>query len=123
MDKLRPCPNSLRYAKPILVIINALDFSGADFFPAMLQDSQRATLFGARTAGAGGFIDRISFPNQSIQFTASIAKRTDNSPIENLGVEPDISYEVTPDDLQNGYQGYVSASHDAVEAVLVLDQL
>jgi len=108
--------------KPIMVLVNHMDISAADFFPAILQDNKRATIFGSRTAGAGGYIVRESHQNLfGINFyslTGSIAERFDKKPIENLGVTPDVPYEVTPDDLQNNYQGYLQAVNDALKELL-----
>lgn len=100
----------VRYTKPILVLINALDFSCADFFPSILQDNQRATLFGTATGGAGGFVLKASYPNrwgvEEITYTGSIAYRDANLPIENLGVEPNIPCQVTVEDFLRSYTPY-----------------
>jgi len=110
------------YSKPILMLINELDFSGADFLPAILQDNKRATLFGAGTAGAGGYVLGFQFPNNHgidyFSYTASIAERVNLQKIENLGVTPDIPYQVTVEDVQHQYQGYVKAVNHSVELVL-----
>lgn len=110
VDQIHPYPG-LHYSKPILMLINELDFSGGDFMPAILQDNKRAVLMGAKTAGAGGFVAKSSFPNRFgidyFYYTASIAHRIDQNPIENLGVTPDIPYTLKPEDLQGGYQNFV----------------
>lgn len=107
------------YTKPILVLINQLDFSGGDFFPAIMQDNKRATLLGVTTAGAGGMVDSTTHLNilgvETIALTASIAGRIDNNPIENLGVKPDIEYRLTAEDMQYNYEGYVQAINAAIE--------
>lgn len=117
-----PPATSLTYTKPIIVLVNGLDFSCGDFFPALLQDNQRALLFGSRTAGAGGFIAEMKYSNpfgtSAIQYTASIAERYTNKPIENLGVTPDVVYNITADDLQNNYRGYVNALMSTLESYL-----
>ena len=111
-----------RYTKPILLLINALDFSGGDFFPAIMQDNQRARLMGSKTAGAGGFVLGTQFPNrcglQSIAVTGSVASREDSSSLENLGVEPDIPYELTVEDLQNGYQHFANEIVENIEEMI-----
>lgn len=112
ISSLSPHPEG-HFTKPILVLTNALDISGGDYFPAVLQDNQRATIMGTRTAGAGGFVSRLSYPNlhgiAELCYTASLVVRPDNTYIENAGVKPDIPYAITQADLQNNYIDYVNA--------------
>jgi hypothetical protein len=118
---IQPHPQG-HYSKPILVLANEMSISCGDFFPAMMQDNKRAKIFGARTAGAGGFVLTQTHPNrfgiESYSFTASLVERKDGNPIENLGVTPDIQYEITPEDLQQGYKGYVSEVQKALKELL-----
>jgi PDZ domain/Peptidase family S41 len=126
VDRINPHPK-YTYSKPILMLINELDFSGADFLPAILQDNKRVTLFGTRTAGAGGYVFRFQFPNNQgidyFSYTASIAERIDSKKIENLGVTPDIDYQVTVEDIQNHYQCYVKAVNQAVKQLVISSSL
>lgn len=105
----------VHYTKPIVILINQLDFSGGDFFPAILQDSGRAVLFGERTAGAGGFVIPTTFFNQlgiaGFQLTGSLAERPNGDPIENLGVNPDVVYSLTERDIRENYREYTAALH------------
>lgn len=114
--------NKAHYTKPILMLIDELDFSCGDIMAALLKDNDRATLFGVRTAGAGGEVQTMSFPNRSgiakFSFTSSLLLRKDGQPIENLGISPDISYSLTAKDLQEGYQQYGAAVNEAVEGIL-----
>jgi C-terminal processing protease CtpA/Prc len=106
-------PAEIHYTKRIVVLINELDFSAAEFLAAILQDNKRATLFGERTAGAGGCVRRIAVPNQFgvdyINVTWTMAWRMNGQPIENKGVRPDVRYSVTVEDLQSGYASYRQA--------------
>ncbi|MEC7838829.1 MAG: protease-like activity factor CPAF [Chlamydiota bacterium] len=110
------------YTKPILVLVNELDFSCGDFFPAMLQDNNRATIFGKTTAGAGGYVNY--FPSSSrfgvagYSLTGSIGYRLDGTPIENMGVTPDIEYDLTTEDLQNNYKDYKEAVNREIGILL-----
>lgn len=113
LDHINPHP-AVRYTKPILCLINELDFSCADFIPAILQDNNRAVLMGNKTAGAGGIV-RTAWLNNShfgtalVKYTASLAERVDKNPIENLGVTPDVPYRVTAEDLQTDYLLFADA--------------
>lgn len=119
MDHINP--NPVHYTKPILLLVNHLDFSGGDFFPTIMQDNKRVTVMGSRTAGAGGYVIDNAITNnlgvQTLRFTGSIAARVDGNPIENLGVKPDIEYEMTPTDYQTNFAPYVDAIQKAVKAI------
>lgn len=121
IDQINAHP-SFTYKKPVLVLINELDFSCGDFFPAILQDNKRAVIFGSKTAGAGGYVKRYSYPSRfgvsKYSLTGSIAYRLDGEPIENLGVTPDVPYEITERDIQNEYKGYVKAVNNTVMQML-----
>lgn len=121
IPSIKPNANA-HYNKPILLLVNYLDFSCADFFPAILQDNGRAKIFGSKTAGAGGFVLWHEYPNlfgiSGFSYTGSIAYRTNNNPIENLGVTPDFPYEITESDLTDGYKSYAQAVNNALESLL-----
>lgn len=109
------------YTKPILILVNEMSLSCGDLFPAMMQDNKRAVVFGTKTAGAGGCIINQSHANlfgmKEYVVTCSMAQRLDESTIENLGVTPDIIYNITEDDLQNDFLGYADAVQKAIETL------
>ncbi len=108
-DELTPYPKG-QYTKPITVLVNELCFSGGDFFPAILQDNKRATIIGVRTSGAGGYVRDVQWANllgiERFRVTASLAERVDLSPIENLGVTPDVQIPLSAFDMQNNFLLY-----------------
>lgn len=121
IDQIMPHPQG-SYSKPILIVVDELDFSGGDFFPAIMQDNKRATIFGTRTAGAGGYVLSVNHPNilgvAGFSVTASIAERVDNNPIENLGVTPDIKYTLTEDDMRGGFRNYAAEIRKSMSALV-----
>lgn len=121
IQSIKPHPYC-RYTKPILLLVNHLDFSCGDFFPAILQDNKRAILFGSKTAGAGGFVLEATYPNlfgiKTYTFTGSIATRPSGKTIENLGVTPDIPYHIKENDLKYGYKNYAEALKKAINKML-----
>jgi peptidase S41-like protein/PDZ domain-containing protein len=118
------------YTKPILMLINELDFSGGDAFPAQMQDAGRATLFGHRTAGAGGTVGSFGpfgFSDLTFRITESLMWRaksitledgSSTNYVENVGVRPDIEYDITMDDFLNGYRGYQNAIAESVISLI-----
>ena len=104
--------------------------STADMVPSYLQDSGRVVIFGYRTNGAGGNvvdIPTIGYSDFSTKQTESLAYRPKAimSPngimthyIENVGVIPDIEYNITEDDFLYGYEGYKIAIENTIKTML-----
>jgi hypothetical protein len=109
VDYIQPHP-LYRYTKKLIVLTNELDFSGADFFPAILQDSERALIVGTKTAGAGGYVlsnsDRNGLGILQYSYTGSHALRANGEPLEDKGITPDIAYEILPEDLRTDFAFY-----------------
>jgi hypothetical protein len=95
-----PSPNA--YTKPLLVLVDEFSASGGDMFPALIQDNQRAPIFGMRTMGAGGSVvgyNATAYTESFFRITVSLMNRGHlvQAPgfppapyIENIGVRPDI---------------------------------
>jgi len=119
VDTINPDPK-VGFSKPIVCLTNELDFSNGDFFPAILQDNGRATIFGAETAGAGGAVETYKIPNNlgvaSFSVTVTQGIRTDPKRplIENGGVIPDVAYNITPEDLRGDFKPYGDAVNNEV---------
>lgn len=120
IDAIDPDP-FIHYTKPILILINELDLSCGDFFPALMQDNRRALLFGSATGGAGGFVLETEYPNlfgvNRVFYTGSLAERSTGICIENRGVQPDIAYALKEEDLINGYKLYGNSILEAIDSL------
>lgn len=110
MEYINP-HKSVHYTKPVVILVNELSISAGDFFPALVQDNGLAKILGVKTSGAGGYVKGARIPNtlgiQSTRVTGSIAFRKGVTPIENLGVTPDIIHEFTVKDLTEDYSDYI----------------
>lgn len=118
----------ISYTKPMLLLMNELSVSCGDLFPALMKDNDRVTLFGARTMGGGGAVNwtsQIGYSETAIGHTISLVVRNESTEfngkettyIENVGVKPDIEYQITLDDFMTDYELY---REYAIEAVLSL---
>lgn len=110
------------YTKPVLLLIDELAASAGDYFPALMQDLGRVVTFGKSTIGAGGAIkfigQTIGYSEIQLSLTISLGWREPaielpngltTHYIENVGVMPDIEYDITVDDVVNGYLDYRDA--------------
>jgi len=118
------------YSKPVMMLINEWSISTADMTPAPLQDAGRVVMFGGRTCGAGGNVEttpRIGYSDFQISQTESLTVRPkpvmspngiETRYLENVGVIPDVEYQVTVDDFMNGYLGYRQAIENTLREIL-----
>src|SRR5262249_53714719 len=113
IPKFAPVPPA--YTKPIVMLIDGMALSAADFVPATLKDNKRVKLFGTTTAGAGGdqrvvgtrdvcradgqvalvslcapfevltALETLGFRGYAL--TVTMGERDNGQPIENIGAE------------------------------------
>jgi hypothetical protein len=120
--------NNIAYSNPILLLTDEFTTSAAEIFAAIFQDSQRGSIFGWRTAGAGGSVGGAAasgFYSESFAtVTQSLLVRnqtalTPDFPltyyIENVGVRPDTVFDyMTEDNLTNRGKSFVDAFTSAM---------
>jgi C-terminal processing protease CtpA/Prc len=117
----------IAYTKPLLLLIDEFSTSTADSVAAMLQDSERALLFGMRTNGAGGTNTSVAagaYSEGTAGMTLGLMTRarpvaTADYPtswyIENIGVRPDIEADyMTRENLLEGGRPFVEAFTRAI---------
>ena len=122
-------PSPVTYTKSMIVLVDEFSSSGADMFPAVIQDNQRAPIFGMRTMGAGGSVVTFTGPwytESIVRVTVSLMNRgtlvdgpspgVPPSPyIENVGVRPDVvSDYMTRANLVGAGQPFVQAFTAAI---------
>ena len=120
VETVYPVQGHSHFTGKILMLVNEQSFSAADLVAALFQDTQRATLFGSRTAGAGAYQNRFDFPannpysiiGAAIPFGMML--RRGGVPIQSFGVTPDRNYTVTHADLISGMADYRRAVLDAI---------
>jgi C-terminal processing protease CtpA/Prc len=79
-------PNTIRYTKPIVMLIDEMSGSGGDAFPAMMQGIGRAKLLGTHTMGAGGHVENqapLFYSQLNVRMTKSLFFRPDGVAVEN----------------------------------------
>jgi C-terminal processing protease CtpA/Prc len=121
------------YSGPIVLAIDELNLSAAEFVAATLLDGERATLFGTTTSGAGGDQralvtarpcangerdDSLPLFNcvpsaiaadlellgiAQLSYTISLGVRASGQYIENVGVSPNVAYAPTAEDFKTGF--------------------
>ncbi|MGI8745841.1 MAG: S41 family peptidase [Bryobacteraceae bacterium] len=127
--------NNIAYTKPILVLTDNFTLSAAEAFTMILQDAQRATVFGTRTDGGGGnpgSYNATTYSEGSTRVSRTFVTRahpvqTPGFPastyLENTGVYPDIVLDyMTQDNLLNGGKSFVSAFSAAISDLIAKSQ-
>ena len=81
----------------VVVLTNEMCVSMCDIFAGVLKDNDLATIIGKRTMGGGGnVVQHAQAPNShlAVAQTESLILRSNGTPIENVGVKPDVEMEV-----------------------------
>ena len=71
-------PSPIAYTKPLMVMVDEFSASGADMFPAIIQDNHRGSIFGTRTMGAGGSVvgfNATAYTESFFRITVSMMSR------------------------------------------------
>jgi len=89
---------------PIVVLTNDGTGSGGEIFAGVLQEQGIATLVGSRTAGCVGTGQLFPLPGGSgLQVAVAKLLTGQGKVLNQLGVTPDISIDMSVQDLMNGH--------------------
>ena len=104
-------PRGRIYPGPVVVLTDAGTFSTAENFVVALVDSGRAVAVGRQTAGASGNPVSFVLPGGGrARFSTGDFRRKDGTPIEGIGIAPDIPVTWTVDELRQGLDPDLSAA-------------
>lgn len=100
---------AFQYSKRVVLLINGVIASAGESFAAIMKRFPSVTAIGDTTAGAGGAFFRRVQPNGIIQLSSGQStwiptvdlRQYDGTPIEWLGVPPDIHIAQTRVDVEN----------------------
>ncbi len=119
------------YDKPIILLVDEFTTSAGDIFASMAQDNGIATLYGYRTAGAGGATtENVAgfYAEGSARTTIALLTRAKpyTAPgyptsiyIENVGIQPDLPADyMTRENLINRGAGYVDGFSKAIVGLI-----
>lgn len=121
MDKIYPHP-TIRYTKPLYILIDEKCASCADIFPALMKDNNRATLLGRTTSGGGGVVEEVPitsvFGIKSLSLTRSLMLRNNRMVIEDVGISPHFEHKKTVESVIDPNQEKMKAIDFAAKDVL-----
>jgi C-terminal processing protease CtpA/Prc len=117
--ELSPTPGA--YTKPLIVLTDDFSASGADMFPAIIQDASRGLIVGTRTSGAGGSVtnspataysEGLTRVTQSLMVrpnAVTVAGYPTTQYVENVGVHPDVTLDfMTRENLVNSGRPFLN---------------
>ena len=101
---------------PIVVLVGPGSASGSEVLAAALRDHGRATLIGEKTFGKGSVNHIRQLSNGGALYVTIARWRTPNGElIEGVGLEPDVTVALTPEDVQAGVDPPLYAAIDFLQ--------
>lgn len=97
-------PRPRPYRGPVVVLIDEMSVSAAEFFAGGVKDLGRAHLIGTRTAGAalGSSIEKLPNGDGFLYVSANYVSKKSGKPLEGIGVTPDTEVPHTREALLQG---------------------
>ncbi len=105
------------HVPPIVVLTNDGTGSGGEIFAAVLQEQGIATLVGSRTAGCVGTGQLFPLPGGSgLQVAIAKLLTGQGKVLNQLGVTPDISIDMSVQDLTNGHDPQLQRGVELIQS-------
>jgi carboxyl-terminal processing protease len=105
-------PRGQTYSGPLAVLTSANTASSAEMLTVALRDAGRATVIGQTTAGGSGNPISFGIAGGRVRFSTGDFRRMDGSPIEGVGIVPDLPVSWTVDDLTKGIDPDLTAANE-----------
>jgi len=102
---------------PIVVLVGPGSASGSEVLAAALRDHERATLIGEKTFGKGSVNHIRNLSNGGALYVTIARWRTPNGElIEGVGLEPDVTVALTPEDVEADRDPQIFAAIDFLQS-------
>lgn len=109
--------NDLLHGIPTVVLINGGSASASEITTGALHDQHDAYVIGTKSFGKGVVQQLINFPNGSeLKVTVASWYRPDGQDIEHIGITPDKTVKLTPQDIKNGVDTQLNAAISYIQA-------
>jgi carboxyl-terminal processing protease len=112
-------PRAPVYSGPVVVIMETVNMSSAEQFLIALVDSGRVETVGRPTGGASGNPVVFRLPGaHNVRFSTADFHRNDGTPIEGVGLTPDVEVTWTVEDLRQGRDPDLEAAEQLLLEIL-----
>lgn len=99
------------YTGPLVVLIDALSYSGSEYFSSGMQNLSRAVIIGERSPGGATAMSVTSLPNGAILgYPVAQLITSDSRVLEGYGVIPDITVTLERSQLLEGIDAQLQAA-------------
>ncbi|MGE4234265.1 MAG: S41 family peptidase [Bacteriovoracia bacterium] len=106
------------YTKPVMFLNDSRSGSCGDMVPAILKANGRILVMGEDSMGLGGTVyrEQEALPGSEMwmRCTQALCIPSNDVPVENVGVTPDIRREVKPEDLTDNFVSYAKEVLDTM---------
>jgi C-terminal processing protease CtpA/Prc len=103
------------YTGPLVILIDALSYSGSEHFASGVQAVGRAVIIGERSPGGATAANAQTLPNDTILvYPVALLLTSDGTVLEGYGVIPDITVTLERSQLLEGIDAQLQAAIDYI---------
>ncbi|HYM70367.1 MAG TPA: S41 family peptidase [bacterium] len=99
---------------PLVVLVDGSSASASEILTGAFKDHKRATIIGARTAGALGGSVIVRLPEGGMSVTVERIVTPKNRQVEAIGITPDVAVSLTVADMERGQDPQLQAAVHAL---------